>query len=109
MPYAKLDVIVDTETIIIYDHSLRLKPRHDALVTRQIAKRTKQREIKVLGDKSYDSKPLHEEFDKKCIKFYALVRKNERNTPKGHFRKKCRELDNNYNRRNTVESVYSMH
>jgi len=60
----------------------------------------------VLGDKSYDSKPLHEEFDKKCIKFYALVRKNERNTPEGHFRKKCRELDNNYNRRNTVESVF---
>jgi len=39
VPYAKLDAIVNTETIIIYDHSLRLKPRNDALVTRQIAKK----------------------------------------------------------------------
>lgn len=106
MPYAKLDVVVDTETMLIYDHVLRIIPRHDALVAKHIARRTNQRGIKMLGDKGYDSEPLHEMFETKGIKLYAPVRKSEKKKPRGFFRTRCSHGDKDYYRRNTVESAF---
>ena len=34
MPYAKVDLLVDTDTLMIYDHVLRVKPRHGRVGSR---------------------------------------------------------------------------
>ncbi|MFT4310845.1 MAG: transposase [Candidatus Woesearchaeota archaeon] len=104
MPYAKVDVLVDTETKIIYDFVLRTKPRHDTLGATSIFKRNKIK-AKVLGDKGYDSEPLHEIARQNGLELYAPVRKSDRKKPRGYWRKRCAEPDEQYSRRNIVESV----
>jgi len=106
VPYAKLDTLIDAETMLIHDHVLRLKPRHDTVAAAQMFKRSKLRNVKILGDKGYDSESLHELVAQKGNKFYAPVRKSARNTPKGHYRKKCVEKHKDYNKRLTVESMF---
>ena len=105
MPYAKLDVMIDTETLLIYDHVLRMKPRHDVIGAESIFRRIRLKDVKVIGDKGYDSEHLHEIADEKGFELFAPVRDSPRKSPKGHFRKRCAKGDQQYSRRNTVESA----
>lgn len=105
MPYAKLDIFIDVKTLIIHDHELRMKPRHDALIAKQLMKRTKLRGVKILGDKGYDSEPLHKIVQEKGNLLYAPTRNSSRKTPKGQNRKRCAQKDEDYPMRNTVEST----
>lgn len=106
MPYAKLDAIVDTETMLVYDHVLRMKPRHDVLGAESIFKRNNFENVKVLGDKGYDSESLHELIHDSGGTFFAPVRKSPRKRPKGRFRRMCKLGDEDYSRRNCSESVF---
>ena len=105
MPYAKLDILIDTERKLIHDHNLRMKPRHDSIGAASILRRTKLRNIKILGDKGYDSEKLHELAVKKRNILYAPVRKSSRKIPKGIHRRRCAQGDEDYPQRNTVEST----
>jgi hypothetical protein len=105
MPYAKIDFLVDTESKIILDHVLRIKPRHDVLGAASIFKRCRLRG-KVVADKGYDSEPLHKLARKKGLELYAPVRRSPRLRPRGRYRRKCAaEPDPDYSRRNCVESA----
>ena len=73
MPYAKADIIVDTKNKLVYEHVLRMKPRHDVLGARTMLKRTKIKNVIVLGDKGYDSEPLHVIAEKKMICCFLLL------------------------------------
>lgn len=106
MPYAKLDALIDVKTMLVHDHVLRIKPRHDTVAAAQMFKRSKHKNVKILGDKGYDSEPLHELVAKKGNKFFAPVRNSSRKTPKGYYRKKCVKKDEDYNKRLTVESMF---
>lgn len=55
----KLDILIDTDTLLVHDWSLLLKPRHDAYVAKNLLSRTPQRGVLVLGDKGYDSEELY--------------------------------------------------
>jgi hypothetical protein len=105
MPYAKVDFLVDTDTLLIHEHTLSIKPRHDVLGAKRIFKRTRLKGVKVLGDKGYDCEELHEIARQNGLELFAPVRKSSRNTPKGFWRRKCKIKDPDYNRRPTVESV----
>ena len=106
MPYAKLDAIIDTDSMLICDHVLRLKPRHDALIAKQILKRIKFKNVKILGDKGYDSEPLHKLVVGKGNKLYAPVRESGRKVPRGFWRQRCLESDEDYSTRNRVKSCF---
>lgn len=105
MPYAKLDLLVDTETLLIHDHVLRMKPRHDVIGAESIFRRTRLKGIKSLADKGYDSERLHEVARENDIELFAPVRKFSSKRPKGRFRRICNEGDSDYPQRNTVESA----
>ena len=51
MPYAKLDIIIDTDTLLIHDFVLRTKPRHDTLGAASMIKRLKHKGVLILADK----------------------------------------------------------
>jgi hypothetical protein len=104
MPYAKLDILIDTESKLILDHVLRLKPRHDTVAATQLFKRCSFTG-ECLGDRGYDSEPLHEIARENGIELRAPVRASPRKRPKGRFRRQCAKGIENYSRRNTVESV----
>jgi len=106
MPYAKLDMTIDTKTMLIYDHVLRIKPRHDSIGANSILRRMKIKGVKILGDKGYDSENLHEVAFSKGNILYAPVRKSSRKLPKGKHRKRCFNGDDDYSRRNTIESAF---
>jgi hypothetical protein len=105
MPYAKLDILIDTESKLILDHVLRLKPRHDTVAATQLFKRCSFTG-ECLGDKGYDSEPLHEIARQNQIELLAPVRASSRTRPKGRFRRQCAKGIANYSKRNTVESVF---
>ncbi len=105
-PYAKLDALIDTETMLIYDHVLRIKPRHDVIGAESIFKRGDFEGVKILGDKGYDSEKLHEIIRAKGGTFFAPVRKSSRKRPKGFYRRKCVEGDKDYGMRNCSESGF---
>jgi hypothetical protein len=105
MPYAKLDLLVDTETLCIYDFVLRTKPRHDVIAATSIFRRTKLRGVLFLGDKGYDNEPLHAVAAEKQNLLFAPVRKSPRKRPQGFYRRCCAKGCAAYPRRNTVESV----
>ena len=105
MPYAKLDVFVDVKSKLIHDHILRVKTRHDTLGATSIFKRTKLKGVKILGDKGYDSEPLHRIAVQNGNKLYAPVRNFSRKRPKGFNRKRCLKKDEDYPLRNNVEST----
>ena len=71
--FNKLTVFIDVENMLIYDHVLQIKPRHDVKAAESIFKRTKLRNIKTLADKGYDSEPLHILAHSKQIKLFAPV------------------------------------
>ena len=104
LPYEKLDVLIDTDTQMIYDHVLRIKPRHDTLGATTMFKRCKIK-AKIVADRGYDSEPLHLVARNNNLELYAPVRRSPRLRPKGMWRKRCAELDEDYPRRNCVESA----
>ena len=105
MPYSKLDIMIVTEKMLIYDHNLRMKPRHDTIGATSIFRRTRLKGVTILGDGGYDSEPLHKEVRLKGNWLFAPVRKG-RKTPKGWNRKRCKKGDERYHRRSTVESAF---
>lgn len=105
MPYAKLDLVVDTNTKLVFDHVLRIKPRHDIIATTQMLKRTRLSNCKLLGDKGYDCEAIHKLARSKGIEFFAPLRTRERKRIKGFYRRKCVDGDKDYPRRSIAESV----
>lgn len=91
MPYAKVDVFVDTKTLAIHDFVLRTKPRHDVLGAKTMLKRTKHKNVLVLADKGYDSEHLHKLAREQGLDFHAPVRDFNVKRPKGRFRRKASE------------------
>lgn len=89
MPYAKVDVFVDTETLLIHDHVLRVKPRHDVIGAATMFKRTPLEDLLALGDRGYDSESLHALARERGFEFYAPVRDFKVKRPGGRFRKQA--------------------
>jgi len=104
-PYAKADVLVDTNTKLVYDFVLRVKPRHDVLGARTMFKRFKHREVLILADKGYDSEQLHELVAESGNQFYAPVRDFKVKKPKGYHRRRCVQGHEQSSMRNIVEST----
>ena len=102
--FNKLTVFIDVENMLIYDHVLQMKPRHDVKSAETILKRSRLKNIKSLGDKGYDSEPLHKIAKSKQINLFAPVRNSSKNSPKGWNRKRCVRGDEDYNKRVHVES-----
>lgn len=105
MPYAKLDLLVDTDSLLIYDHVLRIQPRHDVIGATTIFQRMKLKNVKILGDKGYDCEELHKMAKSKGNKLYAPVRIWPGAVTSGFLRKKCLIEDEDYPKRNSVESI----
>ena len=91
MPFAKVDVFVDTNTLAIHDFVLRTKPRHDTLGAATMLKRAKIKNVLVLADKGYDSEPLHQLAREKGLTFHAPVRDFKVKRPKGRYRRQSHE------------------
>ena len=102
--FNKLSILIDVKNHLIYDHVLQMKPRHDVKAAESIFKRTPLRKVKILGDKGYDSEPLHEVVQSKQNILFAPVRKSSRTHPKGWNRRRCAKGDQQYNQRPNVES-----
>ena len=102
--FNKLTVFVDVENMLIYDHVLQIKPRHDVKAAESIFKRTMLRNVKTLADKGYDSEPLHRVAQSKQVTLFAPVRDSSRINPKGWNRRRCAKGDDDYNKRAHVES-----
>jgi len=104
-PYAKAEVLVDTDKKLVYDFVLRVKPRHDTLGAKTMFKRLKQKEVLILADKGYDCEELHELLASSGNQFYAPVRDFKVKKPKGYHRRRCMQGHKLYNQRNLVEST----
>jgi hypothetical protein len=102
--FNKLTIFIDVENMLIYDHILQIKPRHDVKSAESIFKRTKLRKIKTLADKGYDSEPLHKVAQSKQNILFAPVRNSPKKYPKGKNRRRCANGDDDYNKRVHVES-----
>ena len=104
MGFNKLSIFIDVENHLIHDFVLQMKPRHDVVAAESIFKRTKLRNVKILGDKGYDSEPLHKIAESKQNILFTPVRKSSRSRPKGKNRRRCFKGDEEYNQRVNVES-----
>jgi hypothetical protein len=104
-PYAKVDLLVDTENKLVHDWVLRVKPRHDILGASTMMKRFKQKDVLVLADKGYDSEHLHQEIAASGNLLYAPVRDFRVKKPKGLHRRRCSKGLEKYHQRNIVESI----
>lgn len=105
MPYAKFEILIDTDTKLIHDFVLRTKPRHDVLGATTMCKRMKHQGIKFVMDKGFDSELLHKLIRSMGNILYAPVRNSPRKVPKGFYRKKCVNGDPDYGKRNSIEST----
>lgn len=105
MPYAKLDLFIDVETMLIHDHELRVKPRHDQISAHRFFRRTTHRGVIALGDMGYDSEPLHKEARHSGNLLFAPVRERKRRRIKGINRQRCSKGHEDYNKRSHIESV----
>jgi len=76
MCYAKTSFFIDVESQKILDWDLVMSREHDVKIAERIFKRNSLQGIRGLGDKGYDSEPLHELAQENGIDFYAPVRKN---------------------------------
>src|SRR4030042_657584 len=74
MRYAKAGIFIDVETQIILDFEMALMHRHDVKLAEKIFKRNAIKNISGVGDKGFDSEPLHEIARANGISFYAPVR-----------------------------------
>ena len=104
-PYAKVDLLVDTETRIIHDWVLRVKPRHDTIGAKTMIRRLQQKNVLIIADRGYDSEPLHKEVFSSGNLMYAPVRDFKVKNVKGKHRRRCSHGLNNYHQRNIVESI----
>jgi len=102
--FNKLTIFIDVENMLIYDHVLQMKPRHDVKAAESVFRRSSLRDIKTLADKGYDSEPLHKVAESKQNIMFAPVRDSSRTRPKGRNRRRCFEGDGDYNKRAHVES-----
>ena len=96
MTYAKTSLFVDVDSKMILDWDLVMSREHDSKIAQRIFKRNTLKNISCLGDKGYDSEPLHEIARENGIEFFAPVRKigkmgfkNQR--PGGFYRRRCKE------------------
>ena len=105
MPFAKVDLLVDTSTKLIHDFVVRIKPRHDVLGAKTMINRLKHKNVLILADKGYDSEPLHKLAFEKGNLLYVPVRDFKVNNPKGRHRKRCAKGNALYSMRNIVESI----
>src|SRR4030043_620738 len=112
MPYAKAGIFIDVKTQIILDFELVMNRRHDVKIAEKIFRRNTIRNIKGLGDKGFDSEPLHEIARANGITFYAPVReKNKRSLkqrPKGFYRRQCVDMPDFAGMRSINETVNSV-
>ncbi|MBR9703030.1 transposase, partial [Candidatus Woesearchaeota archaeon] len=104
-PYAKVDLLVDTENKLVHDWVLRVKPRHDTLGAKTMIKRFKHKNVLVLADRGYDSEPLHEEVFASGNLMYAPTRDFKVKRLKGRHRRRCSRGLENYHQRNIVKSI----
>ena len=102
-PYAKLDILVDTETMLIHDHVLHTQPRHETIGATKIFRRTKLRGVTILADRGYDSEPLHEIAEERQLILFAPVRDFKVRRPKGFHRRRCAKGNDLYGKRNLIE------
>lgn len=111
MTYAKTSLFIDVESKIILDWDLVMSREHDVKIAERIFKRNTLKNIFGLGDKGYDSEPLHEIARENGIDFFAPVRKMDKKAfknkrPKGFYRRKCKENPpENKGMRSIVENV----
>jgi hypothetical protein len=96
MNYAKTSLFIDVKTQIIIDWDLVMSREHDVRIAERIFKRNSLKGIRGLGDKGYDSEPLHEIARENGIEFFAPVRKMDKRAfkdqrPKGFYRRQCQE------------------
>ena len=105
VPYAKADILIDTESKLIHDIVLRIKPRHDTLGAKTIFRRLKQKDVLILADRGYDSEPLHELVAESGNIMFAPIRNFKVRKVKGKHRRRCSEGHKLYYQRNIVESV----
>ena len=105
-PHVKLDILIDVETKLIHDFSLKMRQRHDILFAKSMAKRNKHKNVLILADGAYDCEYLHRLLAKQNNQLYAPVRKSSRNVPKGWYRKKCVEKHPLAGKRSIVESTF---
>jgi len=113
MPYAKADIFIDVKTQIILDFNFLTFRQHDVKGAEKIFKRNRIRNIKGLGDKGYDSEPLHKIARANGITFYAPVRKMDKKgyknqRPKGKHRRECIKLPEFMGMRSINETVNSV-
>ena len=112
MPYVKADLFIDTKTLIVLDFNISLKKIHDVKVAEKIFLRRNLKGITILGDKGYDSEPLHEIVRDRGGIFYAPLRKMSKKglqnkRPKGRFRRQCINLPEFMGQRSMNETVNS--
>jgi hypothetical protein len=105
MPFAKADLLIDTENKLVYDFVLRTKPRHDTLGAKTMVKRLKHSVVLILADKGYDSEPLHEIVVATGNLMYAPARDFSVKRPKGRHRRRCVHGHKQYFQRNIAESI----
>lgn len=113
MNYAKTSFFIDVKTQIILDFDLVMSREHDVKIAGRIFKRNKIKSILGLGDKGYDSEPLHEIARANGIEFYAPVRKMNKRAfknqrPKGFYRRQCVEMPEFKGMRSINETVNSV-
>jgi hypothetical protein len=105
MPFAKVDLLIDTHTKLVHDFVVRTKPRHDVLGAKTMFNHLKHKDVPILADRGYDSEPLHQLAFENGNLMYAPIRDFKVNKPKGRHRKRCQEGNEFYPMRNIVESV----
>ena len=112
MPYAKADLFIDVKSQIILDFNLLTFREHDVKGAERIFKRNNFKNIIGLGDKGFDSEPLHEIARANGITFYAPVRNMDKRSlkqkPKGKYRRECLELPKFMGMRSIVETINSV-
>jgi len=105
MPFAKADLLVDTNNKLVYDFVLRTKPRHDVLGAKTMVQRLKHQGVLILADKGYDSEPLHKLVAKSGNLMYAPIRDFHVKKVGGKHRQRCSLGHEQYFQRNIVESI----
>jgi len=111
MIYAKTSLFIDVKNKIILDWDLVMSHEHDVKIAERIFKRNSLKEVRCLGDKGYDSEPLHEIARENGIEFFAPTRKMSKKAlrnkrPKGFYRRQCKESPpEDKGMRSIVESV----
>jgi hypothetical protein len=112
MPYAKAGIFIDVVSQQVLDFDLIMSQKHDAKMAEIIFKRNDIPNIIGLGDKGYDSEPLHEIARANGIVFYAPVRKRNKRSlkenPKGKYRRQCVVMPEFKGMRSINETVNSV-